>query len=265
VRHTQLDSSTLRRGQETVASAEDPVPIRYLPPLLATGAGALLITCFFAFFANALLRLTYSFAIAPTPEGESFLLQTGFCGIFTLLVLGATAYFGYASFTALRDMLAHPLTVDGAISGRHTGRGRWGGGYWIIVRPGAPPAVSLDPGADAALPAFVPPQQRGFVTGSGGSFGAQLETTAAEPPAPTAREANAEATARLEAELSGDTMRRPLEPGEINLRVEKHIYEALSTGDRVQVVYSPYLQHVYYVRKRWDTGGALILRNMALI
>jgi hypothetical protein len=58
--------------------------------------------------------------------------------------------------------------------------------------------------------------------------------------------------------------RRKLAPGEVNLRVDKHIFEALVTGDRVQVVYSPHLQHVYYVRKR-DPGGALVLRNLSLL
>ena len=59
--------------------------------------------------------------------------------------------------------------------------------------------------------------------------------------------------------------RSRLRPGDHSLRVDKHVYNALVIGEPVQVVYSPHLQHVFYVRKRSTAGDTIILRNLSLI
>lgn len=270
MRNTQLDSSMPRAhsggGGDGLPFGEEPVPIRYLPPIVVTLAAALALVFFFAIL--ALIASNISYNLLTAPEGDGSLLGTAGCGLVALLLLGATLYFINAARIAAQDLRAAPVQVAGKIVAKHTGRGR-NGGFWIVLRPAdldpspaaraAAPAGALDP-PPAAVPGPAaeesPARERGFVNRNAGSFGAHIQNIEVTPRAP-----GVDATPPR---ALPDT-RRKIEPGEINLRIDKHIYEALAQDDQVQAVFSRHLQHVYYIRKPAAGGGSLILRNMALI
>ncbi len=282
MRNTQLDQSVPgpQRGQETLPHGQTTVPIRYLPPLLVTLAAALFLVLLFALLSYLAGSVAGDNLFGPQAVGLTF--STGACGLVTLLLVGATLYFANATRQAARDLRAQPVTCDGVIVQRHSGIGRnsqadplvgngvlplatrggrrRGGGnsFWIVVgqadaQATASARVDLTPATPPA--AAEPVRPRGFVQGSG-DWAAQLQQDARSP-APSAAEEPLT--------LPPPPSRRPLGAGEVNLRVDKHVYQALAVGDRVQVVYSPYLQHVYYVRRQTAGGEMVILRNLALI
>jgi len=268
VRNTQLDSSMPRRRPPrgiTVGAGDAPVPFRYMPPIFASLAGAVFLVLFLGILAFITINITLDIANGNGGEFTGPFFSVGLCGFASLVLCIGILYFLNAIRLALLDLASAPVTREGRIVQRLGGRGR-GGAFWIIVGPPrtdetataaapaagsafAPPAGS--PGESGAAPSAT--WDRGFVSSGGGSFGAQLQG------APVSV-----APATAAPELRMPEPRRKLAPGEVNLRVDKHIFEALVTGDRVQVVYSPHLQHVYYVRKR-DPGGALVLRNLSLL
>jgi len=283
VRNTQLDQSVPRpaRGQETLPPGQDSVPIRYLPPLLATLLAALFLVGLFA----VLAYLTGSIAGDNlfNPGGAGLTFSSATCGLIAVLLVGATLYFANASRLAARDLAAKPVTCDGVIRQRYSGIGRssqvepgLGGGvlpvtarlgrrrgggnsFWIVVGQGdsaedVARQVNLTPNAPTAPAADGPARPRGFVQGSG-DLAAHLQATSVSP-LPAGEEPLI---------LPPASTRRLLRPDEVSLRVDKHIYQALAVGDRVQVVYSPHLQHVYYVRRQTAAGDTVILRNLALI
>ncbi|MDQ2809439.1 MAG: hypothetical protein M3Z04_21400 [Chloroflexota bacterium] len=283
MRNTQLDQSVPRpaRGQEVLPPGQDRVPIRYLPPLLATLGAAVFLVALFALLAYLAGSIAEDNLFNPGGSGLTFSSAT--CALVTLLLAAATLYFANASRLAVRDVAAKPLTRDGVIMQRYSGIGRssqvepglgsgglpvtarWGrrrsGGnsFWIVLGQGDPatgPAaqVNLTPNMPAPATDSGPARPRGFVQGSG-DLAAQLQQTTSTP-APAAEEPLV---------LPLPPARRLLRADEVNLRVDKHIYQALAVGDRVQVVYSPYLQHVYYVRRQTAAGETVILRNLALI
>jgi len=269
VRNTQLDSSTPPRRPparpETVASDTESVPFRYLPAILTTLAAALVLVLVFGLLAYTSLRLTIDSLTDTTGAFQGSLVSSGPCGLAALVLGAITLYFLNATRIAILDIGARPTTLDGAITQRHTGRGR-SGGFWIVVGPpaapgdlaapdgAAQPAMTVATGAGPGTPAGRAPQTRGFVQGSGAAFGTQLPDVAAAAPR----------AAPPDTPLVVPRASR-LAPGEVNLRIDKAIYQALAVGDPVQVVFSPHLQHVYYVRKHLAAGGSLILRNLALI
>ena len=282
MRNTQLDQSVPRpvRGQETLPPGQDRVPIRYLPPLLATLAAAVFLVGLFALLAY--LAGTIAGDNLFNPGGSGLTFSSATCALVTLLLVGATLYFANASRLAARDLAAKPVTRDGVITQRYSGIGRssqvepgLGGGvlpvtartgrrrgggnsFWIVLgqsdTAANTPSVSLTPNAPAPATQGDPARPRGFVQGSG-DLAAQLQQTPG-----TLVPATEEPLV-----LPVPPSRRLLRADEVNLRVEKHIYQALAVGDRVQVVYSPYLQHVYYVRRQTASGETVILRNLALI
>ncbi len=280
MRNTQLDQSVPRpaRGQEILPPGQDQVPIRYLPPLLATLAAAVFLVGLFALLAY--LAGTVASDNLFNPGGSGLTFSSATCALVALLLVGATFYFANASRLAARDVAAKPVTCEGVIRQRYSGIGRSsqvepsiggvlpatarlgrrrGGGnsFWIVVGPSdpatdAPASVNLTPTAPTTLAAADPARPRGFVQGSG-DLAAHLQPTTG----PSAAEESLI--------LPPPPARRLLRADEVNLRVDKHIYQALAVGDRVQVVYSPYLQHVYYVRRQTAAGDTVILRNLALI
>ena len=264
MRNTQLDSSMPRRRPPrgvTVGAGDAPVPFHYLPPIFASLAGAAFLVLFLGILAYITINITLDIANGNGGEFTGPFFSVGLCGFAALDLCAGILYFLNAIRLAVLDLGSAPVTREGRIVQRLSGRGR-GGGFWLIV---GPPRTDEDdsPVAPSAGTAFAPPvnsagapgaaRDRGFVSGSGCSFGAQLQGTAVNA-----------APATPGAELRMPETRRKLGPDEVNLRVDKHIYEVLVTGDRIQIVYSPHLQHVYYVRKR-DPGGALVLRNLSLL
>jgi hypothetical protein len=263
VRNTQLDSSMPRRRPPrgvTIGAGDEPVPFNYRPPILASLGGALVLVLFLGILAYVAISITLDIASGNGGEFTGPFFSVGLCGFASLVLCAGILYFLNAIRLAVLDLTTAPVTYEGRIVQRMGGRGR-GGAFWIVV---GPPRTeeSDDPPALFTAPAFAPPvagaeaaapRDRGFVSGSGGSFGAQLQGA-------TVRAAPAAAAG----ELRLPETRHKLAPGEVNLRVDKHIFEALVNGDRVQVVYSPHLQHVYYVRKR-DPGATLVLRNLSLL
>ena len=268
MRNTQLDSSMPRRRPPrgvTVGTGDAPVPFRYMPPIFASLAGAVFLVLFLAILAFITINITLDIASGNGGEFAGPFLSVGLCGFASLVLCIGILYFLNAIRLALLDLASTPVMREGRIVQRLGGRGR-GGAFWIIVGPprtdesdaAAVPAlgsVFAPPAASAGEPGAAPSamRDRGFVRSGGGSFGAQLQGTPVSAVPATAAP-----------ELRMPETRRKLAPGEVNLRVDKHIFEALVTGDRVQVAYSPHLQHVYYVRKR-DPGGALVLRNLSLL
>jgi hypothetical protein len=268
VRNTQLDSSMPRRRPPrgvTVGAGDAPVPFRYMPPIFASLAGAVFLVLFLGILAFITINITLDIANGNGGEFMGPFFSVGLCGFASLVLCIGILYFLNAIRLALLDLASPPVMREGRIVQRLGGRGR-GGAYWIIVGPprteesdaAAPPdlrSVFAPPAGNAGEPGAAPPatRDRGFVRSGGGSFGTQLQGTQVSAVPSTA-----------EPELRMPETRRKLAPGEVNLRGDKHIFEALVTGDRVQIVYSPHLQHVYYVRKR-DPGGALVLRNLSLL
>lgn len=280
MRNTQLDQSVPRpvRGQETLPPGQDQVPIRYLPPLLITLLAALFLVGLFALLAY------FAGAIAEdnlfNPGGSGLTFSSAACALVAVLLVGATLYFANASRLAARDLAAKPVTREGVIRQQYSGIGRnsqtepglsggllpvtarrrrrGGNSFWIVLGPAdaadATTQVNLTPTAPAAGGDSGPARPRGFVQGSG-DLAAQLQEPTSAP-RPAAEEPLV---------LPLPPARRALRADELNLRVDKHIYQAVAVGDRVQVVYSPYLQHVYYVRRQTPAGETVILRNLALI
>jgi hypothetical protein len=249
----------------TIGAGDEPVPFHYRPPIFASLAGAVFLVLFLGILAFITINITIDIASGNGGEFAGPFFSVGLCGFVSLVLCIGILYFLNAIRLAVLDLVSPPVTREGRIVQRLGGRGR-GGAFWIIVGP--PRTEESDPAAaPSAGSVFAPPissagelgaaptaaaRDRGFVRGSG-SFGAQLQgTTVSGAPAAPATE------------LRMPETRHKLAPGEVNLRVDKHIFEALVNGDRVQVVYSPHLQHVYYVRKR-DPGGALVLRNLSLL
>ena len=265
MRNTQLDSSMPRRRPPrgvTIGAGDAPVPFNYRPPILASLGGALVLVLFLGILAFVTINITLDIASGQGGEFTGPFFSVGLCGFASLVLCIGILYFLNAIRLAVLDLASAPVTYEGRIVQRMGGRGR-GGAFWVVV---GPPRTeeSETPASLSAAPAFVPPvmsseaagpapRDRGFVSSSGGSFGAQLQGA-------KVRSAPAESAGAWRMPET----RHKLAPGEVNLRVDKHIFEALVNGDRVQVVYSPHLQHVYYVRKR-DPGGALVLRNLSLL
>lgn len=269
MRNTQLDSSMPRRRPPrgvTIGAGDAPVPFHYRPPILASLGGALVLVLFLGILAYITTSITLDIAGGQGGEFTGPFFSVGLCGFALLVLVIGVLYFLNAIRLAALDLASAPVTYEGRVVQRLGGRGR-GGAFWIVV---GPPRTeeSEDPPVLSVTPAFEPPvasaeaastapaagaRDRGFVSGSGGSFGAQLQGTRVRS-----------APAASSGEWRLPETRHKLAPGEVNLRVDKHIFEALVNGDRVQVVYSPHLQHVYYVRKR-DPGGALVLRNLSLL
>jgi len=268
VRNTQLDSSMPRRRPQrgvTVGAGDAPVPFRYTPPIFASLAGAVFLVLFLGILAFLTINITLDLAGGNEGAFTGPFFSVGLCGFASLVLCIGILYFLNAIRLALLDLASAPVTCEGRIVQRLGGRGR-GGAFWVIVGPprtdeSDAPAAPLAGSAfaplvsSAAEPGAAPTtaRDRGFVRAGGGSFGAQLQGTSVSA-----------APATAAPELRMPETRHKLAPGEVNLRVDKHIFEALVTGDRVQVVYSLHLQHVYYVRKR-DPGGALVLRNLSLL
>lgn len=280
MRGSQLDGSVPRplRGQETLPPGQEQVPIRYSTPILATLAAAIFLAVLFAAF--TFLLVNAALYIVDDPD-TGFGCSALACGGMSLILLGMTVFFARAAWVAGRDLRAKPVTQQGVVLQRYTGlnrgmaRGglltgrtasrRTGNSFWILVGPPPParPATPLFGGESSTPPSAQssPPipgggaRPRGFVQG-GTDLGAQLQETAIAPQAPAPE---------TEVPLPPLAGQRPLKSGEIPLRVDKHVYDALTEGDQVEVVYSPHLQHVYYVRRRLATGGSTILRNLSLI
>jgi hypothetical protein len=269
VRNTQLDSSMPRRRPPrgvTIGAGDAPVPFNYRPPILASLGGALVLVLFLGILAFVTINITLDIASGQGGEFAGPFFSVGLCGFASLVLCIGILYFLNAIRLAVLDLASTPVTYEGRIVQRMGGRGR-GGAFWIVVGPPRTEESEDLPSLSAA-PDFQPPvasaeaattatatgaRDRGFVSSGGGSFGAQLRGT-------TVRSAPAESAGAWRMPET----RHKLAAGEVNLRVDKHIFEALVNGDRVQVVYSPHLQHVYYVRKR-DPGGALVLRNLSLL
>src|SRR5690348_8083565 len=159
-----------------------PVSVRFWPPILVTLGSSLALVLVFALLSYLTLSATIGL-FTPVAGGEqSSPIVGGGCGLLTLLLLAATSYFIYASFTAARDLRAHPRTLDGVVRLKHTGRGR-GGGQWVVVGQGGSAAPDAPAGSAAPLltprtdtaPLVREPAARGFVPGTGESFGAQLQ------------------------------------------------------------------------------------------
>jgi hypothetical protein len=282
VRGSQLDGSVPRplRGQETLPPGQEQVPIRYAPPILATLTAAIFLAVLFGLLSYFVFGTTVF--IVNDPE-SGFGCGALACGGLSLLSLGMTLFFVRAAWTAGRDLRATPVTHQGVVLQRYTGlnrgmaRGgmitgrtasrRTGNSFWILVGPPPPARPAAAPLFGGESSTFIGEESpstpeigggahpRGLVQG-GTDLGAQLQETAIAPQAPTPE---------IEVPLPPLAGQRPLEPGEIPLRVDKHVYDALTEGDQVEVVYSPHLQHVYYVRRRLATGGSTILRNLSLI
>jgi hypothetical protein len=238
--------------------------MRYWPPILVTLGASLVLVLVFALLSYLTLSATIGLFTPVPGDDQPSLIVGGGCGLLTLLLLAATSYFIYASFVAARDLRAHPRTLDGVVRLKHTGRGR-GGGHWIVIGQEGSPAPDelarsaaplLTPSTDAA-PLGREPAARGFVPGTGESFGAQLQGVRVE-----SRSSDTPLPPELRGK-GGGAWRR-LAPGELNLRIDKHAFEALAVGDHIQAVYSPHLQHVYYIRKRME-GSTVVLRNTILI
>jgi len=249
------------RGAESLPTPDAPVAFRYFPPILATLAASLCLTLLFGFFTMLTLQTTLAL-VTPDPAGsEPSILASAACGLLTLALLAGAGYFVYSTIVAARDLVAQPVYFDGTVHLKHNGRGR-GGGNWVVIGPpqsapdpARPVAPSLAPTAGSE-PLVREPAERGFVSGKGESFGAQLQGVQVESRADDAE--------LVLPDLPGSGAWRRLVPGEVNLRVDKHMFEALMTGDDIQAVYSPHLQHVYYMRKRME-GSTVVLRNTILI
>jgi hypothetical protein len=265
VRNTQLDSSMPRprapRGEETLAPGVEDAPIRYWPPILATFGAALLLASIFALLAYVAGDITLGI-VSEAGTGGGALLGPFACGLGFLICALAALYFLNSARVAAQDFGARPAHLDGVLADRHKGRGR-SGGFWIVVRPHGAGATAAAPPPSVLAPAPRPsalagadplpgPDRRGFVQGSGASFVGSLADVTPTSTAETAPFALPPARARMR-------------PGDLGLRVDKHVYNALILGEPVQVVYSPHLQHVFYVRKRSPAGDTVILRNLSLI
>ncbi len=256
MRSSRLDSSVPRgpgrHASGAMPGADGPVAFRYLPPVLATFGAAVLLILVFGLISAVLVEVLLAF-VAPAPDTPPpSILATGGCGLLTLAFLGATIYFVFAAFVAGRDLPARPVTHTGVVRLKHSGRG---GARWVVVGP--PESAEAAAARPVLAPAATPPAAgrtgaRGFVR-AGGSFASQMRDARVAPAAPRADEP-----------LPLPEPVHRLREGEVNLRIDKHMFEALATGDRVEVVCSPHLQHVYYIRKH-TPDGAIVLRNTALI
>src|SRR5215212_5194979 len=112
------------RGSESLPTPDAPVAIRYLPPILATLGASLFLLLLFGFF--TLLALQFTLALFTETPGESgpSILPGAACGLLTLGLLAAVGYFLHGSIVALRDLGAGPVSFDGTVHQKHSGRGR---------------------------------------------------------------------------------------------------------------------------------------------
>ncbi|HUS14062.1 MAG TPA: hypothetical protein VM536_03495 [Chloroflexia bacterium] len=265
MRNSQLDSSSPRgRRSPIVESAATPVTVQYLPPILVAIGAALILVLVFAVLAFMTFTITMDAASSSPDSGGGLSFGSLSCGLVTLLLAGGALFFVNATRIAASDLGGRPVTLEGTVQTRQRGRGR-SGGFWVVVRPlGSAPEATRQPVGEpepsaptfAGGPVEAPTRERGFVSSSGGSFGEQLQGATIAPRA-------AQPAASVDP-LSALKPQR-LAPGDVNFRLDKHIYEALAPGDRVDVVYSRNLQHVYYVRKRAATGESVVLRNLSLL
>ncbi|MGI8587338.1 MAG: hypothetical protein ACR2M0_06555 [Chloroflexia bacterium] len=262
MRNTQLDSSMPQprqsRGQGALPAGEE-VTISYLPPIVATLGSAIFLVVLFGVLTYVSVSILVNLVSDPTQDVAGSLALLGGCGIGSLLLLVITLYFVNAARIAARDLGAKPVHFEGSVVQHHHGRGR-GSGYWVVIRPAGAAATasieSLAVGSDPVETSAFPARGRGFVTGGFGSFGSQLQDVGVAPRSPETEK---------DEPLPPPPSRRKLQPGEVNLRVDKPTYQELAAGDRVEAVYSPHLQHVYYIRKQTASGEPIILRNLALI